>query len=125
MLQLWQLPQLLSAADHRPKQQLLLQNTPMCAMLIQMCWCFVVCACAGVGNVRDEHRWGPHDQCDMNKPHDWLKRSRSNCYSCMTGANVCTDPPTMLYHQYLEYLHPERWEGNMLSVKVFLMTQVC
>lgn len=61
----------------------------------------------------------------MNKPHDWLKRARSNCYSCITGANVCTNPPTMLYHQYLEYLHPERWEGNMLSVKAYLMTQVC
>lgn len=79
---------------------------------------------AGADNVHNEHGWGPYDQCDMNKPHDWLKRARSNCYSCISGANVCTNPPTMLYHQYLEYLHPERWEGNLLSMKVFLMTQV-
>jgi hypothetical protein len=68
--------------------------------------------------------WGQYDQCDMNKPHDWLKRARSNCYSCLTGANVCTDPPIMQYHQYLEYLHPKVWEGNLLSMKAFLMTQV-
>lgn len=75
--------------------------------------------------MHNEHGWGPYDQCDMNKPQDWLKRARSSCYSCITGANVCVSPPTMLFHQYLEYLHPERWEGNMLSVKSFLMTQVC
>lgn len=78
----------------------------------------------GADNVYNEHGWGPWDQCDMNKPQDWLKRTRSNCYSCLTGENVCTNPPTMLYHQYLEYLHPKLWEGNMLSVKAFLMTQV-
>lgn len=77
----------------------------------------------GADNVHNEHGWGPYDQCDMNKPQDWLKRARSSCYSCITGDNVCVNPPTMLFHQYLEYLHPERWEGNMLSVKSFLMTQ--
>jgi hypothetical protein len=30
----------------------------------------------------------------------------------------------MQYHQYLEYLHPTVWEGNLLSMKAFLMTQV-
>jgi len=77
--------------------------------------------------VHNEHGWGPYDQCDMNKHPSWqdlLKQTRSNCYSCITGANVCSEPPTMLYHQYLEYLHPTHWEGNLLSMKVFLMTQV-
>jgi hypothetical protein len=77
-----------------------------------------------VRDVTNEVKWGQYEMCDMNKPHDWLKRARSNCYSCITGANVCTDPPIMQYHQYLDYLHPTVWAGNLLSFKVFLMTQV-
>lgn len=79
---------------------------------------------AGVDNVEDEEEWGPFDQCDTGMPHDWLRRARSNCYSCLSGANVCTAPPTILYHQYLDHLHPDMWEGNLLNLKAFLMTQV-
>jgi hypothetical protein len=42
----------------------------------------------------------------------------------MTGANVCKEPPTVLYHQYLNRLHPKLWEGTLLTLKAFLMTQV-
>jgi len=89
---------------------------------VMPCFCHVTPA--GAKNVFNERRWGPYSQCNMNEPHDWLKRARSNCYSCITGANVCSKPPVMLYHQYLEYLHPTNWEGNLLSIKAFLMTQV-
>jgi hypothetical protein len=78
--------------------------------------------CTGVRSVTNEVQWGQYDQCDMGILHDWLKRARSNC---ITGANVCTDPPIIQYHQYLDYLHPKVWEGDLLSFKVFLMTQVC
>jgi hypothetical protein len=86
--------------------------------------CALLGSQAGAANVRDEHNWGPYKQCDMDKFQDWLKRARSNCYSCTTGANVCKETPTVLYHQYLNRLHPKLWEGTMLSLKAFLMTQV-
>src|SRR5690348_4967978 len=80
-------------------------TTGTCACLLTSCpspppFPSLLCDIAGTDNVHNEHAWGPYDQCDMNKPHDWLKRARSNCYSCISGANVCTNPPTMLYHQF-------------------------
>ncbi|KAF8064648.1 hypothetical protein HT031_003449 [Scenedesmus sp. PABB004] len=84
------------------------------------------CAFFRSGNVHvgDEHHWGPYDLCDMDVPGRWLARARANCYSCMEpGLNVCAHPPTMLYHQYLERLHPTEWAANLLSIRAFLMTQ--
>lgn len=72
----------------------------------------------------NEHSWGPYSLC-MEQTNEWYTRSRSNCYSCLyPDVNVCRNPPTVYYHQYLESLHPERWEGNLLAMKAFLMTQV-
>lgn len=72
----------------------------------------------------NELAWGPYNLC-MEQTNDWYQRSRSNCYSCLhPERNVCRDPPMISYHQYLESLHPQRWEGNLLAMKAFLLTQV-
>lgn len=42
----------------------------------------------------------------------------------MYGSNVCAAPPTLSYHMYIHELHPTHWEGNLLALKLFLMTQV-
>jgi hypothetical protein len=31
----------------------------------------------------------------------------------------------LTYNQYLVSLHPLSWQANLLSLQVFLMTQVC
>jgi hypothetical protein len=53
-----------------------------------------------------------------------LGRVGANCYRCTDGANVCRQRPRILYHQYLRTLHPQRWQGNLLSMQSYLMTQV-
>ena len=82
---------------------------------------------AGRGDpVTDEFHWGgwkPKETCDKAIPGKLLFDLGTNCYSCLTGKNVCTDPPKILYHQYLDRVHPQNWEGNLLSMKAYLMTQ--
>lgn len=72
----------------------------------------------------EEHRWGRYNLC-MEQTNEWYERSKVNCYSCLNPElNVCQNPPMIYYHQYLEKLHPQHWEGNLLAMKAFLITQV-
>lgn len=43
----------------------------------------------------------------------------------MSAANLCERPPRLLIHQYLNHLDPYDWQGNLLSLKAYLLTQVC
>ena len=59
----------------------------------------------------------------MTVPSKWLSKAGTNCYSCLTGKDVCSDPPKVLYHQYLDHLHDKHWQGNLLAFKSYLLTQ--
>lgn len=59
----------------------------------------------------------------MTVPARWLSRAGTNCYSCLTGKDVCAEPPKVLYHQYLDHLNAKHWEGNLLAFKSYLLTQ--
>ena len=74
----------------------------------------------------EEFHWGgwePEETCSIAVPGKLLSDLGTNCYSCMTGKNVCTDPPKIMYHQYLDQVDPKHWEGNLLSMKAYMLTQ--
>jgi hypothetical protein len=72
-----------------------------------------------------ELAWGDiTDFCNVSMAALQLGRVGANCYRCTDGANVCSQRPRVVYHQYLRTLHPYRWRGNLLSMQAYLMTQV-
>lgn len=60
----------------------------------------------------------------MKEPQAWLQAASSSCYSCLDGSNICSNPPFVLYHMFLDQLHPQLWAGNLASLQLYLMTQV-
>jgi hypothetical protein len=82
----------------------------------------------GAANVRHEKRWGQHRMCNTPAFDAALTAAHAHCVSCLTGANVCNPSssaaPAILYHQFLDTLHPTLPQGNLLSIKAYLMTQV-
>ena len=41
----------------------------------------------------------------------------------MSPSNLCVEPPQLLLHQYLNRLDPVEPEGNLVSLKAYLLTQ--
>ena len=73
--------------------------------------------------MRDEVRWGKHTLCHDEETVKWLSYIEANCHSCSDGRNFCSDPPQLLFHMSLEFLHKSSWQGNLLAIQAFLMTQ--
>eukprot|EP00877_Chromochloris_zofingiensis_P011227 jgi/Chrzof1/6358/Cz18g05170.t1 len=55
---------------------------------------------SGLKNPGDELVWGPYKLCDLDTAGEWFRRAKGYCYSCITGKNICQDPPKIIYHQY-------------------------
>ncbi len=55
----------------------------------------------------------------------WAGRAAARCRDCVSADNLCAQPPQLLIHQYLNHLDPENWQGNLLSLKAYLLTQAC
>lgn len=74
---------------------------------------------------RAEHQWGPYGICMEQQAHEWVVKSRSNCYSCLNPQrNICLNSPKLYYHQFLDAVQPQHLEANLLSIRTFLLTQV-
>ena len=51
------------------------------------------------------------------------RRRAAGIACCCTTVNLCAAPPLLLVHQYLNRLDPLDWQGNLLSLQAYLMTQ--
>jgi hypothetical protein len=73
--------------------------------------------------VRNEVQWGKHKLCHDEHTVKWLSYIEANCHSCVDGANICSAPPQLLFHMSLQTLSKASWQGNLLAIQAFLMTQ--
>ena len=54
----------------------------------------------------------------------WASKAAGRCRDCLSQENLCINPPQLLLHQYLHSLDPIEPEGNLVSLKAYLLTQV-
>lgn len=63
---------------------------------------------------------GGHGLCTQDYTETYFEAAAFNCLSCIDGADVCSRPPLLLFHQYLD---ATQWEAGLLSLKSYLLTQ--
>ena len=64
--------------------------------------------------------------CNIPEGARWADKAAARCHSCLpeeAHSNLCQDAPELLIHQYLNRLDPDNPQGNLLSLKAYLMTQ--
>ena len=52
-----------------------------------------------------------------------MKRASTMCHDCVTSRNICEHPPKLIVHMYLSYLDHNNWQGNLVPIKAYLLTQ--
>jgi hypothetical protein len=73
---------------------------------------------AGENTTLSELSWGKQRLCDTRELLKQLEAADRACNSCLDGADICAQPPRVLFHTYLEGLHPDNWQANLLSIQV-------
>lgn len=64
--------------------------------------------------------------CNIPEGATWAGKAAARCHSCLADEahiNLCQGAPELLIHQYLNRLDPDNPQGNLLSLKAYLMTQ--
>lgn len=64
--------------------------------------------------------------CNIPEGARWADKAAARCHSCLpeeAHSNLCQAAPELLIHQYLNRLDPDNPQGNLLSLKAYLMTQ--
>ncbi len=67
--------------------------------------------------------WGGLRLCDTRELTKWLNVAASGCNSCIDGEETCAQPPRILYHTFIDSLHPEFWQADLLGIQAYLLTQ--
>lgn len=75
----------------------------------------------GLAEIPQQGTWQNLGLCTTPDTMHWLDVAARNCISCQTGRNVCKKPPMLLFHQYLDALHPTLWRANLLSLQSVLV----
>ena len=75
----------------------------------------------GLAEIPNQNNWQNLSLCTSQETMRWLEVAARNCISCQTGRNVCERPPLLLFHQYLDALHPKLWRANLLSMQSVLV----
>lgn len=83
----------------------------------QMCAFFA----GGRAEIPLQGDWQKQGLCTTETTMHWLDVAARNCISCQTGRNVCKKPPVLLFHQFLDSLHPTLWRANLLSAQSVLV----
>ena len=61
--------------------------------------------------------------CSVPLGATWSAKAAGRCRDCVSPRNLCAEPPQLLLHQYLNRLDPVEPEGNLVSLKAYLLTQ--
>lgn len=75
----------------------------------------------GLAEIPEQGDWQKMGLCTTELTMKWLEVAARNCISCQTGRDVCKKPPILIFHQYLDKLHPTLWRANLLSVQSVLV----
>lgn len=75
----------------------------------------------GLKEIPEQGSWQKLGLCTEPESMHWFDVAKRNCISCQTGRNVCKKPPKLLFHQYLDALHPTLWRANLLSAQSVLV----
>ncbi len=78
----------------------------------------------GRAEIPEQGDWQKQGLCTTNTTMHWLDVAARSCISCQTGRNVCKKPPMLLFHQFLDTVHPTLWHANLLSAQSVLV-RVC
>jgi hypothetical protein len=82
-----------------------------------------VCDHFALGNkdIPEQGDWQGLGLCTTSQTMEQLQLADRLCKSCFDGKDVCKEPPTLIFHQFLDALHEHNWKANLLSMQSVLV----